>query len=182
MGVVKRASTRGRLAPHVTAPARVRPCGQPGGTGRASAWLSERRVRARGVGRWRRKPHARESNASRVHGSHVGCRRRREASCLGPSERRIGASVRPEDECDAAAASSTGKRIRFASRARVRTTARNRHEGAGCSTRRKSSIEPTEGVSDHDIAALNQRGSSDPRSCRLCQRPHRAATERKRRR
>lgn len=45
----------------------------------------KRRVTARGVGRWRRKPHARELNASRVHGSCVGCRSRDEASCRGKS-------------------------------------------------------------------------------------------------
>lgn len=44
---------------------------------------SKTKTRARGVGRWRRKPHARESDVLRVHGFEVGCRSRYEASRRG---------------------------------------------------------------------------------------------------
>jgi hypothetical protein len=87
MGVVKRTSTRGRFA-SVSQP-RGSDVELQGGAGRARAWVFARRLRARGVGRWRRKPHARESDTSRVHGSHVGCRSREEASCCGSTRRRL---------------------------------------------------------------------------------------------
>jgi hypothetical protein len=82
---------------------------------------------------------------------------------------------RADDERDAAAASWTGKRIRFALRARVRNAARNLHERARRSTRREPSIEPMEGAPDHDASALNQRGPSDPRPHRQNRAPRTSA-------
>jgi hypothetical protein len=84
-------------------PGAVSPQGGPApAVRRVTLQLGE--LTARGVGRWRRKPHARESNASRVHGSHVGCRCRKEASCYGnpPAPKGDGRGC---DERSAAAAS-----------------------------------------------------------------------------
>jgi len=168
MGVVKRTSTRGCFA------SVLRPRGSDaelqGGAGRAKAWVFERGLSARGVGRWRRKPHARESNTSRVHGSHVGCRSREEASRLDPSasvllgshgsrQQRHGtetsAARRPlprrGSESDSRRAQGCGTECAF-----IIGRARR-------STRREPSIDSMEGAPDHEAFALNPRGRSDPR-------------------